>query len=84
MDWEALASAGGTTLAELGRWNGHQDGICVKYACGACHDPGCKADHCMFWDCPKGWQKATAPKLKNCVDKLRGREAAADANGGRG
>ena len=84
VDWEALMSAGGTSLSELGQWNGHLNGICVKYACGGCFDPECKADHCTHWDCPREWQTATAPKLRRCVDKLRGRNAAANANGSRG
>ena len=84
IDWESLVGAGGTSLAELGRWSGHQDGICVRYATGGCFDQGCKADHCNFWECPKEWQAATTPKLKQCVAKLKEQEAAADANGGRG
>ena len=84
IDWTALMRECGTSLAEMGEVNGRENVICVKFACGKCMTASCEADHCTHWDCPREWQTATAPKLRRCVDKLRGRDAAANANGSRG
>ena len=84
IDWGALTAACGTTLAEIGKMEGRENAICVKYACGQCENPNCKMDHCCHWDCPGAWQQATLPKLKSGVDKLLQEEAAADAGGDRG
>ena len=84
INWAALTSACGTSLAELAKWEGHNNGICVKFACGECRDATCRADHCCHWDCPPGWMEATAEKLKRGVAKMREEEAARDSGGDEG
>ena len=68
--WCEVAAKCGSTLKELGAWPGSTCGIYVPYACGACLDPECKADHGHQRELPRDWTFKLVRTLREAVDSM--------------
>ena len=57
-------------MKALGAWPGVTCGICVKYACGKCRNPSCKADHGYHSELPRQWTEPLVRTLREAVDNM--------------